>query len=76
MAKQNKKQTTKTIELTEEQYRGLVKSINKLDDIVYSIREMNDIYLSDVSALTNIKFKLVQALDLDWNSDNYRYETK
>ena len=76
MAKQNKKQPTRTIKLTEEQYRNLVKSVNKLDDIVYSIREMNDIYLSDVSALTNIKFKFVQALDLGWNSDNYRYEAE
>ena len=76
MGSQNKKQSTRTIKLTEEQYRNLVKSVNKLDDIVYSIREMNDIYLSDVSALTNIKFKFVQALDLDWNSDNYRYEAE
>lgn len=76
MAKQNKKQSTRTIKLTEEQYRNLVKSVNKLDDIVYSIREMNDIYLSDVSALTNIKFNFVQALDLGWNSDNYRYEAE
>ena len=76
MGSQNKKQSTRTIKLTEEQYRNLVKSVNKLDDIVYSIREMNDIYLSDVSALTNIKFNFVQALDLGWNSDNYRYEAE
>lgn len=76
MAKQNKKQPTKTIQLTEEQYRDLVKSINKIGDIVDSIKEMNDIYLSDLNTLDTIKYKFVHALDLNWNSENYRYEAE
>lgn len=76
MAAQNKKQPTKTIKLTEEQYRDLVKSINKIGDIVDSIKEMNDIYLSDLNTLDTIKYKFVHALDLNWNSENYRYEAE
>ena len=76
MAKQNKKQPTKTIQLTEEQYRDLVKSINKIGDIVDSIKEKNDIYLSDLNTLDTIKYKFVHALDLNWNSENYRYEAE
>jgi hypothetical protein len=35
---------------------------------------MNDVYLSDLNILDLIRCKLVHALDLEWNSNNHRYE--
>lgn len=69
-----KKELMKTIKISEERYYDLINRVNSLDRILDSIREINDIYLSDLNTLDTIKYKFVSALDLDWNSDTYRYE--
>jgi len=35
--------------------------------------EMKDVYMSDVSNLDTIKFKLTQLLKLTWDRDTYGY---
>ena len=69
-----KKEPMKTIKISEAKYYDLINRVNRLDRILDSVREMNDMYLSDLSALETIHFKFVDALDLKWNRDNYRYE--
>ena len=69
-----KKERMKTIKISEARYYDLINRVNSLDRILDSIREINDIYLSDLNTLDTIKYKFVSVLDLDWNSDTYRYE--
>ena len=68
------KQKMKTIKITEARYYDLINKVNSLDRILDNIREMNDVYLSDLNTLDTIRYKFVSALALKWNSDNYRYE--
>ena len=75
MAKtKKKKEPMKTIKISEARYYDLINRVNSLDRILDSVREINDIYLSDLNTLDTIKYKFVSALELDWNSDTYRYE--
>jgi|TARA_R100000084_G_scaffold99789_1_gene54298 hypothetical protein len=69
-----KKEPMKTIKISEARYYDLINRVNSLDRIVDSIKEMNDMYLSDLNTLDIIKYKFVHALDLEWNNDNHRYE--
>ena len=69
-----KKEPMKTIKITEARYYDLINKVNSFDRILDNIREMNDVYLSDLNTLDTIRYKFVSALDLKWNSDNYRYE--
>lgn len=69
-----KKEPMKTIKISEARYYDLINRVNSLDRILDSIREMNDMYLSDLNTLDTIRYKFVHALDLEWNSDNFRYE--
>jgi len=68
------KQKMKTIKMTEKKYHELIDKINKLDSIIEHTSEMNDMYLSDLSELSRIKFFLSTLLKLKWNRDVYRYE--
>jgi len=69
-----KKEPMKTIKITEARYYDLINKVNSLDRILDTIREMHDIYLSDLSMLDDIKWEFTRALDLEWNSNNHRYE--
>ncbi len=69
-----KKEPMKTIKITEASYYDLINKVNSFDRILDTIREMNDVYLSDLNILDLIRCKLVHALDLEWNSNNHRYE--
>ena len=69
-----KKEPMKTIKISEARYYDLINRVNSFDRIIDSVREMNDMYLSDLSTLETIKYKFVSALDLEWNRDTYRYE--
>ena len=69
-----KKEPMKTIKISEAKYYDLINRVNSFDRILDSVREMNDMYLSDLSTLETIKYKFVSALDLEWNRDTYRYE--
>ena len=64
----------KTIKITEEKYQELIVRINDFDRILDDVNEMHDIYLSDLSVINQMKHRLTDALNLEWNSDTYRYE--
>ena len=65
--------TKTTIELTPEELHDWIGRVNTLETITDNIREMNDIYLSDVNSLNLILYRLTDLLQLDWNRDKYTY---
>ena len=65
--------TKTTIELTPEELHDWISRVNTLENITDNIREMNDIYLSDVNSLNLILYRLTDLLKLKWNRDKYRY---
>jgi hypothetical protein len=65
---------TKTIiELTPNELHDWISRVNSLEEVTDNIREMNDLYLSDVNILNLIKYRLTDLLNLEWNRDTYRY---
>ena len=65
--------TKTTIELTPEELHDWIGRVNTLETITDNIREMNDIYLSDVNSLNLILYRLTDLLKLKWNRDKYIY---
>ena len=65
--------TKTTIELTPEELHDWISRVNTLENITDNIREMNDIYLSDVNSLNLILYRLTDLLKLKWNRDKYTY---
>ena len=65
---------TKTvIELTSEEIHDWARYVNQIEMMLDNYSEMKDVYMSDVSNLDTIKFKLTQLLKLTWDRDTYRY---
>jgi len=62
-----------TIEMSSSEYDDLFKYINKLESMLNTLHETNDLWLSDVHNLSSLKWKLTQLLDAEWDSENYRY---
>ena len=65
--------TKTTIELTSEELHDWARYVNQIDHMLDNYSEMKDVYMSDVSNLDAIKFKLTQLLTLTWDRDTYRY---
>ena len=65
--------TKTTIELTSEELHDWTRYINQIDMMLDNYSEMKDVYMSDVSNLDIIKWKLTKLLNLEWNRDTYRY---
>ena len=61
------------IDMSVSEYDTLFKYIGKLDSMLNTLHETNDLWLSDVHNLSSIKWELVQLLDAEWNPDTYRY---
>jgi hypothetical protein len=62
-----------TIDMSVSEYDTLFKYIGKLDSMLNTLHEVNDLWLSDVNSLSNLKYELVELLDAEWNPDTYRY---
>ena len=62
-----------TIEMNNEEYDTVFKYINKLRSMLDTLHETNDLWLSDIHNLSNLKWELVQMLDAEWDTDSYRY---
>ena len=65
--------TKTTIELTSEELYDWARYVNQIDNMLDNYSEMKDVYMSDVSNLDIIKWKLTKLLNLEWNRDTYRY---
>lgn len=61
------------IDISVSEYDTLFKYIGKLDSMLNTLHETNDLWLSDVHNLSSLKWELTQLLDAEWNPDTYRY---
>ena len=61
------------IDMSVSEYDTLFKYINKLSNMLSTLHETNDLWLSDVHNLSSLKWELVEMLDAEWNPDTYRY---
>jgi len=62
-----------TIDMSVSEYDTLFKYIGKLESMLSTLHETNDLWLSDVHNLSSLKWELVEMLDAEWNPDTYRY---
>ena len=62
-----------TIDMSVSEYDTLFKYINKIDSMLNTLHETNDLWLSDVHNLSSLRYELVQLLDAEWDSNTYRY---
>jgi len=62
-----------TIDMSVSEYDTLFKYINKLESMLNTLHETNDLWLSDVHNLSSLKWELTQLLDAEWDADRYRY---
>ena len=62
-----------TIDMSVSEYDTLFKYINKLESMLNTLHETNDLWLSDVHNLSSLKWELTQMLDAEWDSSSYRY---
>ena len=69
-------ETKTTIELTSNELHDWIKRTKEIDWMLDSIKEMNDIYLSDVSNLESTKNRMVDLFGLEWSRDNGGYIKK
>ena len=65
-----------TIDMSVSEYDDLFKHMDKLDSMLNTLHETNDLWLSDVHNLSTLKWELIKLLDAEWNSDTYRYIKK
>ena len=65
--------TKTTIELTPLELHDWITNVNNINMMIDNIKEMNDMYLSDVGNLERIQYRLVDLLDLEWSRERYRY---
>ena len=61
------------VDMNVSEYDTLFKYIGKLESMLSTLHETNDLWLSDVHNLSSLKWELVEMLDAEWNPDTYRY---
>ena len=71
--KVNHLKTKVVIDMGVSEYNTLFKYIGKLDSMLNTLHETNDLWLSDIHNLSSLKYELVELLDAEWNTDTYRY---
>ena len=65
--------TKVSIDMSVSEYDTLFKYINKIDSMLNTLHETNDLWLSDVHNLSSLRYELVEMLDAEWDSNTYRY---
>ena len=61
------------IDMSVSEYDTLFKYIGKLESMLSTLHETNDLWLSDVHNLSSLKWELVEMLDAEYDSSTYRY---
>ena len=70
----NKKEPMRTIKMSEKDFQKFIKYTNNLNFMLDNLFEMQDMYLSDMRALGDLKYDITKVFNLKWNSDIWRYE--
>ena len=61
------------IDMSVSEYDTMFKYIGKLESMLSTLHETNDLWLSDVHNLSSLKWELVEMLDAEYDSSTYRY---
>ena len=61
------------IELEPKELDKFITQVNNLDSILDTIRECQDMWISDLNNLSKLRFELTVLLGLTWDSENYIY---
>ena len=61
------------IDMSVSEYDTLFKYIGKLESMLNTLHETNDLWLSDVHNLDSLQYDLVKLLDAKWDAGSYRY---
>ena len=61
------------IELEPKELDKFITQVNNLDSILDTIRDCQDMWISDLNNLSKLRFKLTALLGLTWDSENYIY---
>ena len=69
-----KKEKIRTFKIKEKDFQEFIKLTNKLDWMLTTINEVQDIYMSDIKALSDLRWRIQQSFNLTFNSNTYRYE--
>ena len=62
-----------TIEMSKDEYKEMMLKLNSLDNMITNTVEMQDVYLSDIGKLQNLRWSLQEMLDATWDTENYSY---
>ena len=62
-----------TIEMSKDEYKEMMLKLNSLDSMITNTIEMQDVYLSDIGKLQNLRWSLQEMLDATWDMENYSY---
>ena len=62
-----------TIEMSKDEYKEMMLKLNSLDSMITNTVEMQDVYLSDIGKLQNLRWSLQEMLDATWDTENYSY---
>jgi hypothetical protein len=62
-----------TIEMSKYEYKEMMLKLNSLDSMISNTIEMQDVYLSDIGKLQNLRWSLQEMLDATWDMENYSY---
>ena len=69
-----KKEPMKTIKISEKDFQKFIKYTNDLNFMLDNLFETQDMYLSDIRALGDLRYDLTKAFNLSWNRETWRYE--
>ena len=61
------------IELTAEESHKYIDLINELDNTLFTVMEIQDLYLSDIQKLDILKHHLIRLFNLDYDRDSRKY---
>jgi|TARA_R110002033_G_scaffold845_4_gene8208 hypothetical protein len=65
---------TKTvIELEPRDVEEYITCVNNLDSTVDTIKETQDMFISDLGHLDTLRWRLTDLLGLEWSSEKHRY---
>jgi len=62
-----------TIDMSKDEHKEMMLKLNSLDSMITNTIEMQDVYLSDIGKLQNLRWSLQEMLDATWDMENYSY---
>tara|TARA_A100001011_G_scaffold266208_1_gene275197 strand:+ start:360 stop:593 length:234 start_codon:yes stop_codon:yes gene_type:complete len=65
--------TKTTIELTPEEVYEWCTYVNQIDSMLDNYAEIRDVYMSDVSNLDTIRWRMTNLFNLKWDRNTHRY---